>query len=235
MPLSPLITALDTDWTRIATSRTATSALARWASYEPALAGYADLAAIEAHVHNRTTPTGEIDAVFAALLRAHRTGDDLAGRMVLALLSPAIKRHRPYGPDETEHVAILLAHVWRAICRYPLDRQWQLIPATVMLNARRDAIAEIIAAKTRPAPAVGVTPARGVAAQAGWTDRIHDRVDLGLAAIDANLDRDDLSLIALTRLGGWRISDLAEPTEAARLRQRRRRAEARLSRQLASH
>jgi hypothetical protein len=64
---------------------------------------------------------------------------------------------------------------------------------------------------------------------------VHDRLDLAEMARGADIADQDLLLIAATRVGGWRIADLAtDRGDADRLRQRRRRAEARLHRTLAA-
>jgi hypothetical protein len=65
-------------------------------------------------------------------------------------------------------------------------------------------------------------------------DRACNLIDLQRAIRDSNLFADDLHLLTLTRMAGVRITDLATGPEAARLRQRRHRAERRLRDHLAA-
>ena len=223
--MTDLLAALRRDWTHL---RDTTTPVPRtWHEHEPALAAYADLAALEARVHDRQTPAELVDAVFAALLRLH-PDDARAGRVIVGLLLPSLARHRRGGPDGDEHLAQFVAELWHGICHYPIHRRPRAIAANLTLDARRRATRTTTTADwqalTDPDLGTDRDTARG---------RVHDRLDLGEMARAADVTDRDLLLIAATRVGGWRIADLAtDRGDADRLRQRRRRAEARLHRTL---
>jgi hypothetical protein len=225
--MADLLAALCHDWTHL---RDTTAPLPRtWCEHEPALAAHADLTALEARVHDRQTPTETVDAVFAALLRTHPR-DARAGRVVVGLLLPSLARHRRGGPDGDEHLAQLVAELWHGICHYPIHRRPRAIAANLTLDARRRATRTTTTANWQPLTDPDLGTDRDTT-----SGRVHDRLDLAEMARGADIADQDLLLIAATRVGGWRIADLAtDRGDADRLRQRRRRAEARLHRTLAA-
>ena len=231
MSASTLLAVLHNDALQLRHDRAAADRLRAWASGHPALAAFGDVAALEATVHDRSTAHHDVDAVYTALLSVHHDGDTLAGRIVLALLMPAIAhRHRRRRTDRDDWLAQLVTELWQAICHYPLrERGPRAIPA----NLIRDATQRAQRALARPATAaLPDTVAEPTAAAA--FDRACDRIDLQRAVREASLSADDLQLLTTTRVGGVAVADLADRTEAARLRQRRRRAERRLRAHLAA-
>jgi hypothetical protein len=209
---------------------TTTPQLRVWAAAHPALERFGDIAALEAAVHDRTTAHDDVDAVYTALLTVHHAGDSLAGRIVLGLLLPAIAhRYRRRRTDRDDWLSQLVTELWHAICHYPLHRRPRAIPA----NLIRDAAQRTQRALAWPATAaLPETVAEPTAAAA--FDRACDRIDLQRAVRDSNLSTDDLRLLTATRVAGIHVADLATGTDAARLRQRRHRAERRLRNHLAA-
>ena len=224
--MTDLLAALHRDWTHLR-DRTATP-LHAWHHHEPALAPYNDLAALEACVQDRQTPAETVDAVFAALLRIH-CRDARAGRVVVGLLLPSLACHRRGGPDGDEHLAQLVAELWHGICHYPIHRRPRAIAANLTRDARRRATRTITSPRWQ-----SLTDQHLATDRDTTIGRVHDRIDLADVAGRANVADDDLLLIAATRVGGWRIADLATDNDADRLRQRRHRAETRLHRAHAS-
>jgi hypothetical protein len=195
---------------------------------EPDLRPFSHLDELQATVHDRGTPNETVDGVFAALLRVHHAGDTIAGQIIVGLLLPAVARHRRHGPGSDDHLAQLVTELWHGICRYPLDRRPRAIPANLILDARQRATRALRDPLTTTAlPDVipqldGTRPYR----------QVDDRADLRTAIRRSRLTDHDLALINATRLAGIRITDLATGRDVDRLRQRRRRAEARLRTQL---
>ena len=225
--MTDLLAALHRDWTHL--RDTTATPLRDWQHHEPALVAYADLAALEACVHDRQTPDETVDAAFAALLRIHHH-DARAGRVVVGLLLPSLARNRRGGPDGDEHLAQLVAELWHGISRYPIHRRPRAIAANLTLDARRRATRTTTTATWQP-----LTDRDLSADRDATVGRVHDRIHLAAMARGADIADRDLLLIAATRVGGWRIADLATNRgDADRLRQRRRRAETRLHRTLAA-
>ena len=156
--------------------------LTRWATREPVLGCYRDLAALEAHVHDRTIPGSDVDAVFAALLRIHHWGDARAGRVVVGLLLPTLARHRRRGPDSDEHLAQLVAELWHGICHYPIDRRPHAIAANLTLDARRRANRTTTTAAWSPLTDSDLGMDRD-----GTSGRVHDRLRLAETARAADI------------------------------------------------
>jgi hypothetical protein len=210
----------------------ATSArLRRWAAAHPPLERFADVAALEAAVHDRTTTHADVDAVYAALLAVHHNDDTLAGQIILALLLPAIDhRYRRRVTNREDWLAQLITELWQTIRDYPLQRRRRAIPANLIRDASQRthrALSTLIV--TTNLPDTVAEPAGNLA-----YDRACDRIDLQRAAQDINVSIDDLELLATTRVAGLRITDLATGTNADRLRQRRHRAERRLRNHIAT-
>jgi hypothetical protein len=76
------------EWREIAHSPAAAGMLNRWAQTYPALTGHADLAALVDHVDQ--AEEAETDEILRALVFLAQEGHDLAGRVVLQLMLPAL-------------------------------------------------------------------------------------------------------------------------------------------------
>ncbi|MDR1214522.1 MAG: hypothetical protein LBK54_10640 [Propionibacteriaceae bacterium] len=108
---------------------------------------------------------GQPDAVLGHLIAACQTGHDRAGRVVVqAFLGKIVllsRRDSRLDPDD------LVAAFWIRLSRYPLDRRPSKIAANLVLDTRKDVLAETreLACLTPP-PARDPLTARGVLAAA---------------------------------------------------------------------
>jgi hypothetical protein len=84
-----LFKGLSSEWAVLASSRSSTWALGRWAAAEPAFAGLSSIADVLVECHRRGEPT-QTAAVLSALLRQAR--DPLAARALLQALTPGLVR-----------------------------------------------------------------------------------------------------------------------------------------------
>lgn len=83
----------------------------------------------------RATP----DEVLLALLRLHRDGDVLAGRMVLQAMLP--KAVRISLRDREASLADVLAVLWECICVYPIERRPRRVAANLALDTLKGIVA----------------------------------------------------------------------------------------------
>ena len=134
---------LDAEWRHLATSPTATAALARWGHLEPAIDGWADLDDLRTAVHDRTDlELG--DRLLAALVRLAAVtghGDVLAARVVLQLLVPGAIRlgqslTAMIGDPATSEAAVF-AELTILIRTYPWQRRPRRIAANLLLDCRQ--------------------------------------------------------------------------------------------------
>jgi hypothetical protein len=134
---------MEREWQSFAESRTATTALRRWAGSYPALAGFTDLAAVRAATEDRTNKERS-DAILAALahLAARDGGDDaLAVRVLLQLLlAGAVRlaqRITAVTGDAVEAEADVLAELTALIRTYPWRRRPRRIAANLLLDCQQ--------------------------------------------------------------------------------------------------
>lgn len=226
-----VIDRLDAEWERLLTCPRMHEALHRWGRETPVLA-FTDLAALVAVVERARVHDEAADAVLAALAR--RAGDDgRAARVLLQLLLPGCKSlvARLQIGDHDERAALVVAAAYDRIRTYRVERRPTRVAANVLLDVRHrllrsasdvsrrrhvalDALPERLAPTVGPGP----EPAREAVALLGWAVR------------HGHLDRSSARLIALTRLAGVPVADLAraEGTSQQTVRRRRLRAEERL-------
>lgn len=129
------------EWRQIAHSPTTAAVLNGWAQASPALAGHSDLAALVDHVDQADDT--ETDEILGALVRLDQQGQDLAGRVVLQLMLPALTK---------------LSHKCTLDVVTPEDR-WQLLLLTFLATVRHTTaqrrfagrlVLETLRAMTRP-------------------------------------------------------------------------------------
>lgn len=95
----------------------------------------------------------EGDPWLARLVRAAQSGDELAGRCVVqAVLGRLVAMARR---DSRLDVDQLVGAVWLRIRTYPLERRPRAIVSNLVLDARKDALAEL-----RPLPVTPPAPPR---------------------------------------------------------------------------
>lgn len=142
-PTTPLGKRMDAEWRHLATSPTATQALAHWAQLEPAIAGLTDLEQLRNTVHNRADHETS-DRILAALIRLANQashGDLLATRVVLQLLIPGGVRLAHtlavmLGDQHTSE-AMVFAELTIGIRTYPWRRRPTRIAANLLLDTRQ--------------------------------------------------------------------------------------------------
>lgn len=129
------------EWRQIAHSPATAATLNGWAQTSPALAGHFDLAALVDHVDQ--ADEAETDEILGALVRLDQQGQDLAGRVVLQLMLPALTK---------------LSHHCTLDVATPEDR-WQLLLLTFLATVRHTTaqkrfagrlVLETLRAMTRP-------------------------------------------------------------------------------------
>jgi hypothetical protein len=178
----------------------------------------------------RRRPAAETDPALAALA-ADAPGSQPAARVLLQLLLPGTCRlaGRWWAlGDADERAAAAVTAVYARIRGYRIDRRPTHIAANILLDANQD-LRRLARRATRYAttiticdPAVLTPPAEpAVSAAAELADVLADAVAAG------RVRADDAELVAVTRIGGTRIADLAESRgiPARTLHWRRRNAE----------
>jgi len=80
------------------------------------------------------------DQVLGGLISACQQGYDMAGRVIVqALLPKLILMSRAYPYPGVDH---LLSALWLRIMRYPLERRPRSVAANLVLDAKKDVVAE---------------------------------------------------------------------------------------------
>lgn len=224
-----LIDELDAEWDTLRDSAAMSEALARWRTADPAL-GFPTVAALVAAVERRDVDPRVTDRILAGLAR-HARDDAMAARLLLQLLLPGCKRlvHR-YGRNrKQERAAFVVAEAWEHIRRYPLERRPERVAANILLDVRqrllrwlrRQALEERVA--DLPDTALPPVP--------GGPEPTQEAVALlGSAVRRGEIDRSSARLIALTRIAGLSVAEIAQRrgVKEQTLRRWRLRAEARV-------
>ncbi|HVM40054.1 MAG TPA: hypothetical protein VM618_04645 [Acidimicrobiia bacterium] len=230
-----VIEQLDAEWRCLVHSRRGAAALAGWRSDDPAF-DFPDLASLVRYVERRDQGPEAADAVLAALARRAPT-DGMAARTLLQLLLPGCKAMlRGVHPrDRHERAALVVAVAYDRIRTYPIDRRPRRIAANVLLDTRqRVGRTAFVGEPTVPLDAVSE---RRLATATGDPEPGAELVRLlGVAVRRGILTAETARLIALTRVAGVPIADVArsEGTSEQTVRRRRLRAEERLRRAVAA-
>ena len=229
-----LLDNLYTDWRRCCQDPAVDRWLRTLAKAEPAFDGIPTMVALEAIVQDRTEPLAVVDGVLSALLRRCRDGDDTAGRVLLGLMLPAMTPPVWHPNGSEEFVAQFVTELWHVIRRYPMDRRPRSIAANIVRDTRQRTHRAFTPAASEPTTTVRLPAQLPTPESACPYELAEGRADLRRAVSSADLDAGDLALIAVTRLGGARLTDLATGSETDRLRQRRHRAERKLRARMAA-
>jgi DNA-directed RNA polymerase specialized sigma24 family protein len=185
-------------------------------------------------VERRDLDPAEADRVLAALA-CRAPEDTLAARVLLQLLLPGCKAlvRRYGGSDPEERAGTVVAAAWDRIRTYPIDRRPLRIAANVLLDVRQRVVRGF---SRRPRPvSLDAIPHDAVLASSDPGDESDGAASLLAWGVrHGHLDHETARLIALTRLAGVQVSELARETgtDAQTLRRRRLRAEQRLRRAL---
>jgi DNA-directed RNA polymerase specialized sigma24 family protein len=243
---------LEREWPQLERSASASIALRRWGSEEPALAfeRLGDLVAFAGGADARRGD-GASDPMLAALAR-RAPSDDLAARVLLQVLLPGLKalaaRYQWMGgPEEASAAAVVAAY--ERIRTYPIDRRPARIAANVLADTRqqlwrrgrrmdRDCLAPTVAA-LRPSNPEPQEPGAGVEVLDLLVDpgaSVEAHVDeelpelLTWALAEGHLSAEAAELIVQTRAHGVSIAEVCRRTgrSAQTIRRQRLRAEDRL-------
>lgn len=146
MSTTSLFALLDKEWESMCRSVACTRSLRDWATHDSALAGFADLAELAAHVNRPGEPAAS-DAVLAAVV-ARAPSDDLAARAVLQLLRPgckALAESAVWLESWSERESAVIAAVYDRIRTYPFERR----PRYIAANVLRDAFKALLTTRRR--------------------------------------------------------------------------------------
>jgi hypothetical protein len=136
------------------------------------------------------------DLVLGELIEACQAGDALAGRVIVQALLPKVilmSTSNPYPP--VEHI---LSALWIRIARYRLDKRPRSIAANLVLDARKDAVAECQVRVTVPPHHDGTDDIQVVA------EIIDTAIHLGLATPQS------LSIVKKVYMDGMPSSQVAQ-------------------------
>ena len=143
MRRSAYLARLDQDWVHLRTSRRALGAARAWAERYPghplglAVADLNDLDQILQATQRTSDAERSDDAVLLALVELART-DQLAGRIVLQHLLPALMRHsRRYWSfrDRTDPLEVVVPATWVAIRCYVAERRREHVASSLVSDA----------------------------------------------------------------------------------------------------
>lgn len=226
--MASVLDQLDSEWRRLCADPADTEHLADAC----AVAGGArSLADVERFV--RGAAPAEADRVLVVLVARAVEGDERAARVLLQLLLPGVRRlARTWWAlgDPDERAAAAVAATYDRIRRYPLARRPRRIAANVLMDAASDLRRAARAAQaSRSATELDVLLHRSAPAPVPHpavelVDALADAVGQGLVSPG------DAELIAVSRIGGTSLREVAERTGAKlrTLQWRRKRAEAAL-------
>ena len=227
--MASVLDQLDGEWRRTAADPAAARALADVCL---AAGGARTLGDVERYV--RAADPAEADHVLVVLVARAVEGDELAARVLLQLLLPGARRlARTWWAlgDADERAAAAVAATYDRIRRYPLARRPRRIAANILMDAasdlRRAARAAQVPASSWDATDVlhGLAPVPTTHPALELADALADAVGQGLVTSD------DAELIAVSRIGGTSLREVAR-RRGAKLRTlqwRRKRAEALLA------
>lgn len=217
--MSRMLPALDAEWSRLARSRAARAALARWSAQEPALTTYRDLEEVLVARRDRSLA----NAILAALARL-APEDDLAARTLLQAMLPGVIliATRADG-DLAVDDAIALA--WERIRTYPATRPGSTA-ANILLDVRKQYMRHLASERSEidPRSSRDRLPVRSPEDVVVELDVFRQ---LARARREGLISGEELRAIVRTRVDGDAVRDVAadEQVTVRCLRKRRWRGE----------
>lgn len=226
-----VVTSLNAEWRRLASSSRARKAAARWAAEFPVLKGISNLDDILRRREERRDAAPDILRALAELAVA----DELAARTLLQALLPGILSFaRRNGADGVvERVDEMVSLAWERIRTYPLHRQGS-VAANVLWDTRSRYWRE--SHDPRCSPGLPHSAHVGLSQRSAEEEALNlfTLADLADACRRGSISRPTYELIIRTRFTGTPLTVIArdqQPSYRA-LAARRRRAEQRLRQQL---
>ena len=216
-----VIDQLEREWERLALDRRAARRL-REACAEAG--GATSLRELEQYV--RQASPAAADRVLIALVGIASTGGRLEARVLLQLLLPGVRRlaRRWWAlGDRDERDSSAVAAVWHRICSYRLDRRPSKVAANILMDAEKE-LRRAAAAHGRPAAELPLDYPAPSPQQSAAVELVDV---LGSAVGDGVLTASDAQLIAVSRIAGVPLTDVADVrgTPARTLQRRRQDAE----------
>jgi hypothetical protein len=204
---------LDSEWLRLSTDR---SAHRRLRAVCAVAGGASSLGDIERFV--RAAAPADADRVLLALVRRAVAADALAARVLLQLLVPgmrALARRWWALGDADERAAAAVTAVYHRIRRYPIDRRPGRVAANILLDAAHELRRAVPKLVSTPSADIAIQAAAlvdpGGPAHAAAENPALELSELLCDAVAAGIvQRADAELIALSRIAGHRVADIAE-------------------------
>jgi hypothetical protein len=141
---SPLVADLDREWAHLRTSRRALRTARAWTDDLPdhplaaLVAHIADLDDLLVATQRRGRAERTDDVVLLALVELSQRGDELAGRVVLQHLLPALigrsRRYRSFR-ERTDPLTLVVPAAWLAIRSYDVERRRHHVASSLLSDA----------------------------------------------------------------------------------------------------
>lgn len=218
-----LLHALDHEWRTLATRPRTRIEYQQWQDQSPLLKRIPDLTSLIAVIQERGRPK-QSDQLLAELATRSPTSD-LAARTLLHALMPALRSlvaEHHQNDDHDDVVSNAVTAMWERIRTYPIERRPRYIATNIVLDTR--------ARLHRLGPSPADLPL-GSNSVPGWTDDDATNFIDALDAASRVLKPDTVALLLRTRHAEERVTEVAKACGQApnAIRERRRRAEARLA------
>jgi hypothetical protein len=201
--MASLLERLERDWKSLARDR---EVAARLPEVMGAAGGVRTLGEVQRFTES--SPPAGADLVLVALVRRAVEGDQLAARALLQLLLPGVRRLAQTWwslGDREEREAAAVAAVWDRIVSYPLARRPGKVAANILLDA-----AGMLRGQVRDTRMVVSLDEAG---ESTTEEPVHPAEDLLEVLTDAVenglITREDAHLVALTRIGGFAVTEIA--------------------------
>lgn len=176
---SALYRQLVAEWVELHGSPSVRRTLARWVRRHPVLSGLADPGAIVDHVDAAGPDT--CDEVMIALLELAQAGQQLAGRVLLQMMLPALecltRRTRGGSTDATwaeDQRHIVVAEFWGVITAYPVGRRRQKVAA----NLQKETLRAVVQPRAHRVEEVLTDEPLGTIGTDAFVDRIVDPIGI---------------------------------------------------------
>ena len=225
------IDALESDWQHGLRSPHLAAQFRVWQTKTPALARFADPAAVVSFARGSSSRADK-DAVLGALLMWARH-EAVGARMVLEIIRPGLlnlsARIMRDSREREELCSMMFLAVWEAIRNYPLARRPRRIAANLLLDTLHQTLVQSGAESTwRAAWSFASVEDRDVGAAEEVDSDVDGLLDRAVGA--GAVSGQEAELILASRIDGVELSDLADTAGISynAMKVRRQRAERRL-------
>lgn len=228
--MATILSSLDQDWNLLVRSTTARHALRTWAAEGEAILGTLSTLDDLLFLTKQGTDPADSDKVLAALARRAATlGDEVAARALLQCLAPGLCRlANKYGSRDAEIATEVIGYAYERIRTFPIERRPRAIAANILADTHQ----KMWRSRQRKRVETVALEEASVASTPVAEDCTAELLALVASAVKAGkLTREAAEIIVMTRVYDQDIATIAdaEGIDPQTLRQRRRRAEARLT------